>query len=288
MENIIYCKTLLGGGNLDFSIACLSSFVNNSHDEIRLKIFEDGSVTEADAEALLAAFPTSEIIWRKDRESIVLDKLREYPNCYNYRKSSIYAHKLFDITLLDSDDVFFIDSDVFFISKFNLPKFDGKPVFMKDKRNAYSFGAGEFLAIKDVIYPRFNSGLFYFPQEAFNLPLLDKLLGDPNITAHKTRKVWLEQTLWAFCAALTDELYYFDPNEVILARKETKTTDETIAIHFVSTHRAQFDKFKDIHLDQASIYKQMTIVRQDKPLSTTEFLVDCLKKGVYRRIGKDL
>lgn len=288
MKKIIYCKTLLGNNNLDFSIACLSSFVDNSVDEIRLKIFEDGSLTIGDSERLLTAFPTSEIIWRKDREPIILDKLRNYPNCYNYRKSSIYAHKLFDITLLESEDVFFIDSDVFFISKFKLPEFNGSPIFMKDKRNAYSFGAREFLAINDPIYPKFNSGLFFFPQSAFNLSLLDKLLGDPKITEHKTRKVWLEQTLWAFCAALTDKLYHFDPDQVVLARKETLITEKTIAIHFVSTFRSQFEKFKDINIEHNSSFKQMTLTRLERTLGNAEFLADCLRKGVYRRIGKDL
>lgn len=288
MKNIVYCKTLLGSKNLDFSIACLSSFVTNSYDEIRLKIFEDGSLTKADSERLLSVFETSEIIWRKDREPIILEKLSKYPNCFNYRKSSIYAHKLFDVALLDSEDVFFIDSDVFFISKFKLPEFNGDPIFMKDKRNAYSFGAKEFLAINDPIYPKFNSGLFYFPQKAFNLNLLDKLLGDPNVTSHNTRKVWLEQTLWAFCAALTEKLYYFDPSQVILARKETEVSDKTIAIHFVSTFRAQFDKFKDVNVDRNSSFKEMTLAKLEKRLSNSEFLADCLKKGVYRRIGKDL
>ena len=288
MKNIIYCKTLLGSKNLEFSIACLKSFVDNSYDEIRLKIFEDGSLTETDSERLLSVFQTSEIIWRKDREPIILDKLSGYPNCLNYRKSSIYAHKLFDVALLDSEDVFFIDSDVFFISKFKLPKFNEYPIFMKDKRNAYSFGAKEFLTINDPIYPRFNSGLFYFPQKAFNLSLFDKLLGDPNVTSHKTRKVWLEQTLWAFCAAISEKLYYFNPSQVVLARKETEVSDKTVAIHFVSTHRAQFEKFKDVNIDQNSSFKEMTLTRIEKPLSNKEFLADCLKKGIYRRIGKDL
>lgn len=288
MNNAIYCKTLLGTKNLDFSIACLSSFVNNSYDEIRLKIFEDGSLTKSDSEQLISVFPTSEIIWRKDREPIILNLLRDYPNCYNFRKSSIFAHKLFDVSLLGSEDVFFIDSDVFFISKFKLPEFRGSPIFMKDKRNAYSFGARDFLAIEDLIYPKFNSGLFYFPQSAFNLSLLEKLLGDPKITAHETRKGWLEQTLWAFCAALTDKVYYFNPTQVILARRETKITEQTIAIHFVSTHRSHFKEFKDIEIDPNTSPKQMTITPIEKPLSNKWLLADALKQGVYRRIGKDL
>ena len=70
----IKCKTLLGTKNLDFSLTCLQSFINNSADEIHLQIFEDGSLTEKDIDRLLTTLKGSTVIKKSDRDSVINEK----------------------------------------------------------------------------------------------------------------------------------------------------------------------------------------------------------------------
>ncbi len=288
MSKLIKCKTLLGTLGLDFSITCLKSFVQHAEQEIQLEIFEDGTLTQDNKNQLLAAFSNCTLINKTDRNNVVVKKLTKYPSCLNYRNSTGYAQKLFDIILYDEQDIFYIDSDILFLKKFKLPEFKDIPIFMSDTFNAYSFTPQEFLKISFPIFPYINSGIFYFPHKLYDLDFIEQLLNDKTIINGLMKKIpWLEQTLWAFLLAKSKTIFYFDHNQIVMAQQIMKIpvndniTDEIIAVHLVSSLRGHvFPELLKIDaqiLDSAS-YEEIKLKVTKGYLSKISFAIDRLKK----------
>lgn len=288
MAKPIVCKTLLGTLGLDFSITCLKSFVQQAEQEIQLEIFEDGTLTIDNKEQLLFAFPTCILIDKTVRDQIITNKLAKHPSCLNYRNSTGYAQKLFDIVLYDEKDVLYIDSDILFLKKFRLPEFAGTPIFMSDTFNAYSFTPQEFLKIGFPIFPYINSGIFYFPQKLYDLDFIEQLLNDKIIINGLIKKIsWLEQTLWAFLLAKSKSIFYFDHNQIVMAQQVMKIpvndniTNEIIAVHLVSSLRGHvFPELLKIDAEilDAAHSKQIKLEATKGYLSKINFAIDRLKK----------
>jgi hypothetical protein len=237
----ITVKTLLGHKNLQFSIDCLKSFVDKSEDRIFLEIFEDGTLTNNDEHLLYSQLNNIIVVKKTERDDRLKSVLYKYPNCSKYRNDIPYAQKIFDVMLYDDNDLLFIDSDIFFLKKFKLPRFDLVPVFVSDTEHAYSFTPLEFLKIKLPIYPRINSGFFYFPQKLFNLDFIEQLLQDDVINrGFKRRNPWFEQAVWSFLAARAKNVYFFDKAQIAMAKKKLAINARTVAVHLVSTYRSHY------------------------------------------------
>lgn len=296
MSDIYYFKTLLGHNGLEFSIICLRSFITNSEQEIRLQIFEDGTLTVDDKEHLISALPNSIIVDKGVRDKIVLEKLIDYPKCLLYRSSTIYTQKLFDIMFYDNSDVCYIDSDIFFIKKFRLPEFDQVPAFMEDTHNAYSFHPLDFWQLKFPIFPYLNSGFFYFPRQWYNLNYIEELLNNAIIFKGITKNIsWLEQTLWAFLATKTGKLNYFNDHKIVMAQQVMKPpildkiTEDTIAVHLVYSLRDWvFDLLKTLPspLNDGKPYQQIKLEPAKNHLNKIQFTSEWLRKKWHRITNK--
>lgn len=294
----IHCKTLMGHWGVDFSITCLQSFIQNSEQQILLTIFEDGSLTDEDGKKIVEALPGCSIVKKNIRDGIVIQKLAKYPNCLYYRNSTGYAQKLFDIMLMDEKDVFYIDSDILFLKKFSLPDFAQEPVFMSDTFNAYSFQPQEFLNIKLPIYPYINSGFFYFPHKLYNLDYIELILNNKNIRNGLTKSIpWLEQTIWAFLAAQSPNLYYFDYNQIMMAQQVMKIpvkdnlTKDSIAIHLVGSLRGHvFPELQKLFSDNTLIhnFQVIKLMHTNKYLTKLDFAMDRLKKKIRQTWPKKI
>ncbi|HEU5145934.1 MAG TPA: hypothetical protein VFT90_04430 [Chryseosolibacter sp.] len=285
MEKIYQFKTLLGHKNLEFSIACLGSFIKNSADKIALTIFEDGTITDQDQDKLCSALPGVVIVYKAERDSVVNEKLVHCPSCMAYRRQSPYAQKLFDVMLMDTSDLCFIDSDVYFMRRFQFPAFSHVPVFIRDGQNAYSFNPAQFMSIRSPIVGRVNTGLFFFPYEYYDLEFLEKLLADARIRKGHQRLFWLEQTLWAFLAGRVRTNQFFDDTQIKMAGQELSVNDHTIAVHLVSSFRFQFEYLSSLQISEDDLPERIRLVNSSKVLNKYEFAIDRLKKGIYRRIG---
>ena len=284
MEKVYKCKTLLGHKNLEFSIACLGSFIDKSMDRIELQIFDDGTVTDADEDKLRSGLDNISVIRKHARDSTVNEKLKPFSNCLKYRNSSPYAQKLFDVMLFDESDLFFIDSDVYFVRKFRLPEFGVLPVFMRDEQNAYSFTPSEFLNIPFAIFGRVNTGLFLFPLKFYDLNFLEVLLSD-SLVQRGFNRTWLEQTLWAFLAGRIPAAQYFDSEQIKLSRRHLSIDDNTIAVHLISTFRYQFEYLKSLDLPEQELFRKIRLLNSTTILNKYEFAADRIRKGIYRRMG---
>lgn len=282
---VIQCKTLLGHRNLDFSIACLQSFINNSYDEIHLQIFEDGSIDEQDEKKLLLALPNSTIVKKDVRNKVLETKLANYPNCQKFRNENVLAQKLFDVALYQEEDILFIDSDVYFLKKFKLPVLNKEPVFIYDTQNAYSFHPANFFSISFAVFPSINTGFFYFPYKLFNVALLEEILSNKNIGKGFAKyKVWAEQTLWAFLAAPSQQISYFDAAQITMARKQLAFDDQTVAIHLVSSYRYHFKDLSEAAKASGNIYTDVKLLSTRVHLSKLNFLMERVKKIIGRYI----
>lgn len=289
MKKIVKCKTLLGESNIDFSIECLSSFVKNSKKEILIEIFDDGSLTDESKNKLKNSLKDCKIITREDRDEIINYKLSNYPSCLHYRNKIIYAHKLFDVMLYDDDDhLLFIDSDVFFIKKFELPDFNTIPIFIKDKHNAYSFNPLEFIKINFDIFSRINTGFFYFPRDLYSLDYLEELLTDKIISKGIDRISWLEQTLWAFVANRSKIVGYFDNSQIVMAKDEIEMDTNLIAVHLVTSFRSHYDRIKSYSLivrKGGGTNTKIKVLYKNASLKKYQFITDRVRKSLLRRVG---
>ncbi|MCE7067143.1 hypothetical protein [Dyadobacter sp. CY326] len=286
MANTIKCKTLLGQRGLDFSIACLQSFVQQAEDIIMLEIYEDGSITGADEQKLLTALPGSTIVRKSVRTPIIEQKLQAYTLCKKFREENVLAQKLFDVSLYNDDDIFFIDSDIFFFQPYKLPNFNGTPTFMYDTQNAISFNPVNFFKFKHTLFPKINTGIIYFPRQAFDLDFLENLLKDPAFSnGLAIFKVWAEQTLWAVLASAGNRVNYFNPNQIIMATDHTLVNHNTIAVHFVSSYRQQYDSLKDFKPAASNGHTPVTLSNAAKPLNRIAFFTERLAKKL-KNIGK--
>lgn len=296
MSDLYNFKTLLGHDNLDFSITCLRSFIDNAEQEIHLQIFEDGTLTNDDKKHLTSALPKSIVVDKHLREKTVVEKLSNYPKCLYYRSTSNYSQKLFDLALFDDEDIFYIDSDIFFIKKFRLPEFDQDPAFMEDTQNAYSFQPLDFWQLKYPIFPYVNSGFFYFPKKLYNLNYIEELLNDVVIFKGVTKKIsWLEQTLWAYLATKTGKLNYFNDQQIVMAQQILKptisnnTNKEVIAVHLVFTLRGPgFDALTTLPLPLAdeNIHLLIKLKPAKSNLNRVKFISEWLRKKWHMRIAK--
>lgn len=283
MEKPIHCKTLLGHKQLDFSIECLQSFIRHSCDEIYLEIFEDGTITEEDEEKLLANLKNSVVIKKKDRDIKLELLLAAYPACKQYRDGTNFAQKLFDVMLYDGKDVLYIDSDIYFLKKFVLPELDEMPVFMTDTQNAYSFSPVDLLKINVPVFPKVNSGVFYFPQNLFDLPFIEALLNDSVIIrSFKKRMNWSEQTIWSLLAAKSRSISYFDCRQFVMADFTLKTDPETVAIHLVYYFRTHIKQLRLLQPADGNASSEIKINIHSAYLNKMDFAIEKLVRKMKR------
>lgn len=283
MVKPIYCKTLLGHHNLDFSVECLQSFIHHCYDEIYLEIFEDGTITNADEQKLLFDLKNSVVIKKKERDEKLELILNNYPACKHYRNSTNYAQKIFDMMLYDNRDVFYIDSDIYFLKNFKLPELDEMPVFMYDNQNTYSFTTLDLLKINVPVFPNVNTGFFYFPKNLFNLDFIEQLLIDAVIDkGFKKCMNWSEQTIWSFMAAKSRGIGYFDRKQVIMADFTLKTDPETVAIHLIYYFRTHIKQLRLLPQPANDTYSTINLNLQAKYLNKIDFAIEKLARKIKR------
>jgi hypothetical protein len=291
MKRNITCRTLLGSGNLDFSIECLKSLLDNSYDNISLQIFEDGSLQDSDIKKIESSLPNSAVITRKSREKRVIEQLSDYPYCRQLRENNVFGFKLFDTMLYDDVDFFYLDTDIYFLQQFILPDFGQSPVFMRDNINGYYFKKRQFLKIDAPVMPLVNAGFYYFPYKLYKLSSIENILKKYYSPANMSH-MWAEQTLWAFLGAEVKEVYYFSPQQVILAKHKLPLDNESIAVHLVSIARRNFGAVKSLsqkNNQPSGDFKKIKLEKINTTLSNTSFAFGWIKQkiaGVKRRLTK--
>ncbi|AVR45275.1 hypothetical protein C7S20_08355 [Christiangramia fulva] len=277
--------TLLGKRNLEFSITCLKSFLYHCQDTIDLTIYEDGTLDAEAAERLSQELPGCKISFKKNRNEVVKEKLQNFPLSNKYREFSPLALKLLDVALTEEGDhLLFLDSDIFFINDFTIGDLPALPAFMRDSRNAYSFGLAECKNFPSI-YPRINTGFFYFPLKFFSLEMIEEVLERKILNKTIYQICWLEQTLWALLAGKNDQVLYFNDSKLVMAGEKINLGQEAVGVHLVSTYRHQLNLVMQAKKElPRDITIELDFFSEKKHLSLKEFYWEKVSGGLLKRI----
>jgi hypothetical protein len=183
-------------------IWALKTFYHYSGRRYALCIHDDGTLT-ADHRAILQHhFPDARLIERDCADRHVLETLRNYPRCLEFRKTNHLSPKVFDFReYLESDRMLLLDSDVLFfaeptalLQRIEDPNYHFNTV-NGDVASAYTVEPEVVKAqLGFEVIDRFNSGLGLIHKQSMQLDWIEEFLSLPNIIGHFWR---IEQTLYA-------------------------------------------------------------------------------------------
>ncbi len=232
--------SLLGHTQVDTAIACLGSLLAYSADSIRLRLHDDGSLTEGDRERLSRALGDVVYVGRPEADDRVANLLSRRPALAAYREESPLALKLVDTVLFaEGDTLSYCDSDVLFLRPFSglfrFPAPETEACFMRDSQNAYSLRSWQLATERRLRLPtRVNTGIVHVRVRRFDPDLLEWYLSRPE---YRFAPPWVEQTAWAVLVGIRP-CRLFDPRQIAFPGATTASPG-TVALHFVSPLRAR-------------------------------------------------
>jgi hypothetical protein len=243
-------STLLGHAHVEMALLCLGSLLRHSAEPLRLRVHDDGSLTEEDLERLAAGLGEPAVVSRRAADERLADVLSSRPACRAFRQANPLGLKLLDVALLapgspdaPGAELAYCDSDVLFLRPFtglfNLTG-DAGALFMHDRQNAYSVRSWHLLREPRLrLAARVNSGILTFRTRYFDPDLVEWFLGRPE---YRFAPVWVEQTAWSLLAAAAG-CRLLDPAAVAFPEPGREPAAGTVALHFVSPLRGLLAPF---------------------------------------------
>jgi hypothetical protein len=235
----------------DISIAliCLKSLLATSQEKLQIVVHDDGSLTDEDKTCIRAQLPDSILVSRDQADhelAIVLDGL---PTIRKARLKLPHLLKVLDVPMLcRSDNVCFVDSDVFFLRAhrglFEISKTRSvRARFMFDIRTCHGFRLKDFWPLGPVSpIARLNSGLFCIKRNVIDFDWVEAVcsrVGLPQILQHRS---WFEQGLWAAIAARVG-CEMIDRSQIATAEVASQIPQDPIALHFITPVRALLEHY---------------------------------------------
>jgi catechol 2,3-dioxygenase-like lactoylglutathione lyase family enzyme len=232
-------STLLGHAQVDMALVCLGSLLAYAAEPVRLRLHDDGTLTEEDRARLAAGLAEPDVVPRAEAEARLEEHLASRPATRALRRTNPLGLKLVDAALLaPGERLLFCDADVLFFRPFSgLWGREGEAVFLRDTQNAYSVRSWQMLREPRLrLAGHVNTGIVGFPRAAYDPDLLEWYLAHP---ASRRTPVWVEQTAWALLGGHTG-CRFVDPARVRLVEEEDRAEvpEEVVALHFVSPRRA--------------------------------------------------
>ena len=157
IKSLVTVQSLIGAREISFYSKCLNSLLNYSEEKINLILHDTDNLSPTDKDYISNSIGHSlfKLSSSQFNEEKVLDYLKEYPNCQNFRKKSIWGIEFFDpiFEIPDERYSYYIDADILFIKPFNGlfdPNFIlGGAIFLKDTQwDAYSLRPWHLMGIK--------------------------------------------------------------------------------------------------------------------------------------------
>ena len=185
----------------------LKSFYIASGRRYALCIHEDGSLADAELAKLGEHFPDARIIRRTEADAKLTYILREFPRSLQFRRTNVFAPKLFDpVAYLESDRLALFDSDLLFFAE--------PTVYLQRLENpqyrCYAFNADNepsYTVEPEIVrsqighrlLPLVNAGLALIHRDSIRWQWIEEFLGLPDLLkGHPWR---IEQTLYALCSS---------------------------------------------------------------------------------------
>ncbi|HEX4965335.1 MAG TPA: hypothetical protein VF173_31285 [Thermoanaerobaculia bacterium] len=231
--------SIVGHQQVEMAVACLGSLLHYSADGLRLRLHDDGSLTDGDRERLAATLREPEVVSRAEADERTGDFLARHPALRAFRRGNVMALKLVDAMLFAGDELAYCDSDILFLRPFSrLYSLDGTAagaLFMSDRQNAYALRSWHLVRHPGLRLPRrLNAGITFFRAAGFDLDLLEWYVSQPPF---QFAPVWMEQTAWGLLAERVG-CRLLDPAQVSIPAAGEEVPEETVALHFVSPVRS--------------------------------------------------
>ena len=235
----------------DVSIAliCLKSLLATSQEKLQIIVHNDGSLTDEDQTLIKAQLPNSTLMSRDqaDRElAIVLDGL---PTLRKARLKLPHLLKVLDVPMLcRSDNVCFVDSDVFFLRAhrglFEISKARSVCArFMFDIRTCQGFRLKDFWPLGPVSpIARLNSGLFCIKRNVIDFDWVEAVCSRVGLSQILQHRSWFEQGLWAAIAGRIG-CEMIDRSQIATAEIASQIPQDPIALHFITPVRALLEHY---------------------------------------------
>jgi hypothetical protein len=227
------------------AINCLGSLLAQSAEPLSLVFHDDGSLSGDDRTRLQSELAHIEVLNGSESSERAFELLKSHPVCREFRATNVLSRKLFDTVLFHDDpEIAYCDTDILFLRRFTrLLEFPDRSVsslFMLDWQESYALRPWDLTGRNAVKVPsRINTGLMLVRREVFDLDYLEWFLG-LRLAAFMKFPLWLEQTAWAALAA-RHATHVWDPERVLVVRREIGLTANVVAAHFTSDVRDLLD-----------------------------------------------
>src|SRR6266496_2310023 len=102
--------------DISMGLICLKSLLATSQEKLQIVVHDDGSLTDEDQTLILAELPNSILVSRGQADCDVGSSLDTLPTLRKARLKLPHLLKVLDVPMLcRSENVCFVDSDVFFL-----------------------------------------------------------------------------------------------------------------------------------------------------------------------------
>lgn len=284
--------SMLCSSDVERALLCFDTLYRRCRDRFRLTILDDGSITPAERERLLGRFPEMTILSPRERDDLVVPRLRGKPNCLRYRKEHVFSLKLLDGPVLNPGAFALCDGDIYFARDFRgLDRREAAGedlVFMRDWCSAYSvsFTRRVWGPHRLRLPERFNAGILYVGPRTYDLDFIEWFLGQDAYrgVGDSNATFLVEQTTWAAMGGRV-RAFHFDPAQVVFPTKERAFSPRLVAMHFTRNLRRL--------LDDPEFRAAVEAMPKDPPegaawIDARPAVVDGAVRGVARRIYRKL
>jgi len=291
-ESRIVVRTLLGEDHVEIALKCLASLSKQTSCNVRLVVHDDGTLSRSSKEQLCQDLPVGKILSRSEADERVMERLRSYPSCREYRQRSNFALKLFDVPLLSGEDrIVFSDSDILFVrpveGMFDLTGENAKFCSNGHMGNAYAVSFTQVEPLGKIrLVDSLNSGLFVLKKTHYDLDFIESVLAYlAEGERYWERPYWAEQTCWSAVAAeIGATLWRFE--EVSIPKKRNgaiRIPNDASVLHFASSVREALWEV-EVDTEAEAREPQTTELRYDTSLQQLKFDLDIYKDSILRSV----
>jgi hypothetical protein len=237
-------RTLLGHRDVALMVRCWRTLLECCRDPVEPVVHDDGTLTAGDGAAIQAALPGSRILWRRQADAVMAEKLARHPAARAFREGSVWGLKLLDVVLAEEGDCFYMDADVRFFRPFrglfSREAVAGRAVFLRDTVwAAYSIRPWQLLDRRRLrVVEGINTGLTCIDRALYPLDFVDWFLAQPD---WRVIPAWTEPTCWAAVAARSNG-HAVDPADIVNLYPGAAVGPDTIGAHFLAAYRPRFQR----------------------------------------------